>query len=230
MEKLSAVRQMLAGGELDEAGLTEMASLADLRDSTVQDPLRTVAHDIGLDEREQVWVASAREVFEGLDSLVTIHDVAGRDTLLVDVPSLLLDENLLVALPGDVQSSLRSQLLPLLRHKAAAVRLDLAGDAHHLIGDRHLHIQILHTLRKFADVRILDVAAILAQVRGDPPCARLLREKRPLQRTRRRGKTRLAHGRNVIDIHSEFQHDSFSLISGGAAAARRNSSASAVTP
>lgn len=88
-------------GELDDAGLTEMASLADLRDSTVQDPLRTVAHDIGLDEREQVWVASAREVFEGLDSLVTIHDVAGRDTLLVDVPSLLLDENLLVALPGD---------------------------------------------------------------------------------------------------------------------------------
>ena len=41
-------------GELDDAGLTEMASLADLRDSTVQDPLRTVAHDIGLDEREQV--------------------------------------------------------------------------------------------------------------------------------------------------------------------------------
>ena len=33
-------------GELDDAGLTEMASLADLRDSTVQDPLRTVAHDI----------------------------------------------------------------------------------------------------------------------------------------------------------------------------------------
>ncbi len=89
-------------GKMDEAGVTQMATLADLRDSTVQEPLREVAREIGLDEREKVWVASAREVFEGLDSLVTIYDDGtGRDTLLAEVPSLLIDEELLVRLPGD---------------------------------------------------------------------------------------------------------------------------------
>ena len=89
-------------GKMDDAGVTQMATLADLRDSTVQEPLRKVAREIGLYEREKVWVASAREVFEGLDSLVTIFDDGtGRDTLLAEVPSLLIDEELLVRLPGD---------------------------------------------------------------------------------------------------------------------------------
>lgn len=89
-------------GKMDEAGVTPVATLADLRDSTVQKLLPEVAREIGLDERERVWVASARETFEGLDSLVTIYDEgAGSDTLLAEVPSLLIDRELLVRLPGD---------------------------------------------------------------------------------------------------------------------------------
>lgn len=89
-------------GKMDEAGVTPVATLADLRDSTVQKLLPEVAREIGLDERERVWVASARETFEGFDSLVAIYDEgAGSDTLLAEVPSLLIDRELLVCLPGD---------------------------------------------------------------------------------------------------------------------------------
>lgn len=89
-------------GYAEQNDAEDIAILAEsLRDSTTQDIMMSLAGDIGLGDRDQVWLVSAREELAGLDSLVTIHDVPGRDTLLVDVPSLFLDKDLLVSLPGD---------------------------------------------------------------------------------------------------------------------------------
>lgn len=86
-------------GQGNEQGVAALKE--SLRDSTTLDVMMEVAKEGGLGDREQVWVVSAREELAGLDSLVKIYDVPGRDTLLVEIPSMFVDDELLVSTPGD---------------------------------------------------------------------------------------------------------------------------------
>ena len=78
-------------------------------------------------------------------------------------------------LTGDIQSPFGGHFGPLLRYQADEVRLDTAGDSHHLLGDRHLQVHWgLQCLAQNFHVPIRDMTTILAQVDGDAIGARLL--------------------------------------------------------
>ena len=72
-------------------------------------------------------------------------------------------------LPGDVEPALGGALLAPLRHEAARrAALERSGDAEHLLGRRHLEVERQVELgHQPVDVVVGDVAAVLAQVRGD---------------------------------------------------------------
>ena len=94
------------------------------------------------------------------------------------------------------------------RYEHGHLGLQFTGDADHLVGGRHLEVEL--DLGKFAQllhIRILDVAAILAQVHGDAigttevgfhrgPCGIGLP-----------GTARLAQGGHVVDVDAEFDQD-----------------------
>ncbi len=58
------------------------------------------------------------------------------------------------------------------------------------------------------DVGIPDVAAILAQMRGDAVCAGLFGQERRAQRIGPRCPARIPDRRHMIDIHTQTQHRS----------------------
>ena len=81
------------------------------------------------------------------------------------------------ALARDVEPALGGALLAPLRHQAGGMRPGLDRDAHHLVGRRHFEIERLGDLRlKARHVVVADVAAILAQMRGDAVGAGLDRD------------------------------------------------------
>ena len=105
----------------------------------------------------------------------------------------------------DVEPALGGALLALLRHQRHHVRLDLARDAHHLVGGGHLEVEhAAHRLAQQAHVAILDVAAIFAQVHGDAVGAGELDERRRPHRIGIGGAARLAQRRDVIDVDVQF--------------------------
>ena len=62
---------------------------------------------------DQVWVASPYETLRGLESLVRISEVSGRDTLRVRVPDYFVEDGYLLSAPGDtVYRSSTDPLLP----------------------------------------------------------------------------------------------------------------------
>ena len=78
-------------------------------------------------------------------------------------------------LTSHIQSTFGGHFSPLFRYQADKVRLDTAGDSHHLLGDRHFQIHWgLQCLTQNFHVPIRDMTTILAQVDGDAIGARLL--------------------------------------------------------
>ena len=82
-----------------------------------------------------------------------------------------------------------------------------AGDADHLVGGRHLEVELdVRELAQAAHVLVLDVAPVLAQVHGDAVGAAQVRLDRRPDRVGLVGAPRLAHGRDVVDVDAELDH------------------------
>ena len=80
--------------EKDLTALRDPAILSRLQD----DALEGIE---AFDRDTVIWVAHARTLFEGLESLAEVCDRPGPDTLRVRLPKYILDEKFLVAVPGD---------------------------------------------------------------------------------------------------------------------------------
>ena len=109
-------------------------------------------------------------------------------------------------LADHVEAAFGRQFLAALRHQAHRVRLGRKRDAQHLVGRRHLEIQRLGDFRlQPRHVVVADVAAILAQVRGDAVGAGLDREQRRAHRIGMAAGRARCDGRDVIDIDAETE-------------------------
>ena len=109
-----------------------------------------------------------------------------------------------VVLPGDIEAALGGALLAPLRHEAGGVRPGLDRDRHHLVGRRHFEIERLGDLGlQPRDVVVADVAAVLAQMRGDAVGAGLDRELGRAHRIGMPPAARVADGRDVVDVDAE---------------------------
>ena len=80
------------------------------------------------------------------------------------------------------------------------------GDVHHLAGRRHFEVERLGDAGlEPRDIVVADVAAILAQMRGDAVGAGRDRDLGGLQRIGMAPAARVAHGRDVVDVDAEAQ-------------------------
>ena len=111
-----------------------------------------------------------------------------------------------------VEPALGGLLLALLRHQAAGMRHVAQRDGQHLVGGGHLEVERPGQLAlEPGDVGIGDVAAILAQVRGDAVGARLHGQVRGAQRIGMAAAAGVADGGDVVDVDAEAQMPAGSL-------------------
>ena len=109
-----------------------------------------------------------------------------------------------IALAGDIEPAFGRALGPPLGNEAGGVRANLAGDLHHLRRRRHFEIErLVDAGLQPHDVVVDDVAAILAQMRGDAVGAGRDRDLRRLDRIGMPPAARVTHGRDVIDVDAE---------------------------
>jgi hypothetical protein len=109
-----------------------------------------------------------------------------------------------VPLAGGVEAAFGGALLPPLGHDAGGMRAHLAGDAT-ISG-----VAAISKLSGFADallepddIVVDDVAAILAQMRGDAVGAGRNRDLGGLDRIGMPPSPRVTHGRDVVDVDAE---------------------------
>ena len=115
-----------------------------------------------------------------------------------------------VVLAGDVEPAFGGEFLAPLRHQAHRVRFGRERNPQHVVGRGHLEIQRLGDLRlQPRHVVVADVAAVLAQMRGDAVGAGLDRGERRAHGIGTRSAARIAQGRDVIDIDAKAQRRSF---------------------
>jgi len=89
-----------------------------------------------------------------------------------------------IMLARRVEAAFGGALLALLRHQAAGMRLVPQSDFEHLRGRRHFQVERqIDLAAEPADILVGDMAAILAQVRGDAVGARLRRQPRGTDRS-----------------------------------------------
>ena len=104
--------------------------------------------------------------------------------------------------PSVVSSSRRSGT------RQTACGLVRKRNPQHVFGRRHLEIQRLRDLGlQPRHVVVADVAAVLAQMRGDAVGAGLDRGQRGAHRIRPLAAPRVAQGRDVIDIDAETERE-----------------------
>ena len=110
------------------------------------------------------------------------------------------------ALLDGIEPALGGALGALLRHQADRVRHGLERDRDHLVGRRHFEIERLVDLRlQPRDVVVADMAAVLAQMRGDAVAAGRDRELGRAHRIGMAPAARVADGGDVVDIDAEAQ-------------------------
>ena len=127
------------------------------------------------------------------------HADAGRLQRLDDVAQMVLA-------PRHVEPALGGALLALLRHQAAGVRHVAQRDGEHLVGGGHLEVEGPGQLAlEPGDVVVGDVAAVLAQVRGDAVGARLHGQVGGAQRIGMPAAARVADGGDVVDVDAQAQ-------------------------
>ena len=109
------------------------------------------------------------------------------------------------ALSSHVKSALGGQLRALFGHEAARVRAVAQRDVAHFVGRRHFEIEREGNIGFQHEIVIADMAAILAQMRGDAVRAGVCRSTpRRAHRVRDARRTaRVADGRDVVDVDAE---------------------------
>ena len=109
-----------------------------------------------------------------------------------------------IALTGSIEPAFGRALGPALGNDANGVWLNLAGDRHHLRRCRHFEIErFFDTGLKPRDVVIDDVAAVLAQMRGDAVGASRDRDLGRLDRIWMSSAAGVTQGRDVIDVDTK---------------------------
>ena len=113
----------------------------------------------------------------------------------------------------DIQAAFGGDLLAAFRHQHGHFWPQLAGDTDHLIGGCHFEIQFdLGQVTQLTNIGILNVAAIFAQMHGNPiGAAQVGFHSRP-DRVRFIGTARLAERGHVIDVNAQFNHDQNSQV------------------
>ena len=105
-----------------------------------------------------------------------------------------------------VEAALGRALGALFRHKATGVGTDAQRDVEHRLGRRHLEIErLLDRGLEPLHVVVVDMAAVLAQMRGDPVGAGLDGEEGGANGIGRRAAARVAEGRDVVDVDAEVE-------------------------
>ena len=97
---------------------------------------------------------------------IGVEEQADGDSRFLEARAVVADPR---AVALQIQSSLGRELLPLLGNQRGPLGLHAQRDSQHLVGERHLEVH--HAPAKRAqprDVLVLDVAAVLAKVDGDP--------------------------------------------------------------
>ena len=108
---------------------------------------------------------------------------------------------------ADVETAFGRALFAAFRHEAARVRHVAQGDRQHFLGRSHLEIQGPRQLGLQArDVGIGDVAAVLAQMRGNAVGARLYGDVCGAQRIRMPAAPRVPDRSDVIDVDAKAQY------------------------
>ena len=109
-------------------------------------------------------------------------------------------------LPDGIEPAFGGALAALFRHDAGGVRAGLERDGDHLVGRRHFEIERLVDLGlQPRDVVVADMAAVLAQMRGDAVGAGRDRELGRAHRIGMAPAARVADGGDVIDVDAEAQ-------------------------
>jgi len=133
-----------------------------------------------------------------------VDENAGDDARIGQTSHHLLEACLL---GNNVKPALGGDFVSALRHQHGHFRRERGGDAHHLVGGRHLQIEL--DMREFAkppDIRILDMPAILAQMHGDAVGTAQMRFDCRPDGVRLIGAASLPNRGNVVDIDTEFDH------------------------
>src|SRR5207248_1968514 len=106
-----------------------------------------------------------------------------------------------------VQAALGRQLLSFLRDQARPGGFDALGDRNDLRRRRHLQIERYGKgPSQKENILVLDVAAILAQVDGDPVRAAINGGERRLKEIRKSFLAGLAEGGDVVDVDAKSRH------------------------
>jgi hypothetical protein len=111
-----------------------------------------------------------------------------------------------VVLPGGVEPTLGGALLALLGHDAGRMRAVPERDLDHLVGRRHLEVE--RQVGGFLDapqVLVADVAAVVAQVRGDAVAADAGDDLGGAHRIGMVAAARVADRGDVIDVDAETE-------------------------
>ncbi len=109
-------------------------------------------------------------------------------------------------LSGGVEPALGGALLAPLRNDAGGVGSDPRRDLHHFARRRHFEVEGLGDARlEPGDIGVADVAAVLAQMRGDAVGAGGDGELGRPQRIGMAAAARIPHGGDVIDVDAEAQ-------------------------
>ncbi len=102
---------------------------------------------------------------------------------------------------GDIEPSLGGNLLATFGDESDLMRLDAKGDLHHFVGTGHFEVQHgAHRQGEAVYVLILDVTAILPEMRGDTIGARVFAKDRGRNRVRLRSAPRLPNRCHVINV------------------------------
>ena len=111
-----------------------------------------------------------------------------------------------IVLADHVEPALGGEFLAALRHQAHGVGFGGERNPQHVLGRRHLEIQRLRDLGlEPGHVDVADVAAVLAQMRGDAVGAGLNGRQRRPHRIRPLAAPCVAQGSDVIDIDAEAE-------------------------
>src|SRR6185437_16108342 len=148
------------------------------------DRLAGAAHLVDLfHHRRALRVAAARVEGVRVGAGVDLADARADARRRLDLRELRVDEYAsddagigeardrfaqLLLLADDVEAALGGHFLAALGNQHRHLRADVARDRHHLLGRRHLEVEL--NVRELAQppyVRVLDVAPVFAQVHGD---------------------------------------------------------------
>ena len=154
-----------------------------------------IAAGVELDDRRAEARAPPRSAPDRLDEQADAD--AGARQLVDEIGEV-------VVLAGGVEPALGGPLLALFRDDAGGMRAVAQRDLEHLLGRRHLQVQRQVELgHQPGDVGVGDVAAVLAQVRGDPVGAGLGGEQAARDRVGMLAAARVADRRDMVDVDAE---------------------------